>query len=283
MPEPLLIGRLQSLPNQVYSNNMKLFGSYLAFPASAGVLADLIIRGKLLAGPVSSLDFARILASGAKPLSDFGLYINPYMAYEKPPGSQNAAQALIHAPLVMLAKKPLEEFSRMRVGISEEILNSEREALLLTKLLLSFYWEVEHDIRMEVSLDDDAWICQGGPYLALRSKRFFGFPYAYDLAWEWYRWKRSPYLFYRWVLSPGLDQEIEDDIVNTVRKTLELNLRDLAQLAHHEASLKGVERSEVLSYLHGFGHRLGLWQSVSQGSVLGLAGLLKDSEISAFR
>lgn len=254
----------------------------MAFPVSSSVLADLVLRGRMAAGPVTALDFVRLTAQGCPPLADFGIFVNPYFAYNQGTDQSDRA-ALIHAPFVLLVKKPVEEYARMRVGVSEEILSLGTEALLLVKLLLSMYWEIDHEIVMELSLDDDAWLCQGGPYISSRSKQFFGFSYAYDLAWEWYRWKHAPYLMYRWVCNPDIDEESKEELLVIMRRTLELNMRNLAQLSAHEAGAKGLERGEVLNYLQSFGYRLGLWQRPSETILRDLASLLKESEISTFR
>ncbi|MBI4669066.1 MAG: hypothetical protein HY747_07745 [Elusimicrobia bacterium] len=278
---PLILGKAHGLANQPYFNNMKYFGANMAMPASAGVLADLILRGKMIAGPVTPLDFVRLRAEGCRPLADFSVYINPYIAYDSGNDDSDKA-ALIHAPFVLLVKKPIEEYDFLRVGVSQEILSCGTESLLLTKLLLSVYWEIEHKISFELSLDDDAWLCQGGPYLISRSKQFFGFSYAYDLVWEWFRWKKAPYILSRWVCGPDADDDVMDELTVSVRRTLELNLRNLATLAHCEAGAKGLERGEILSYLQGFGFRLGLWQKPAESVLRDLTGLLKESELAAF-
>ncbi|MEK7288157.1 MAG: MqnA/MqnD/SBP family protein [Elusimicrobiota bacterium] len=278
MEHPSVIGRVRSAPAQLYYNNLKFFGSYVTIPVSAGVLADLVLRGRIMAGPVAAGDLTRLLQEGCEELADFGIFINPYKAYAELP-DESAQAAINHAPYVMLTRRPIEEHGRLKVGISEEILSLAPEAAVLAKLLLSFYWEMDHEISSELSLEDDVWVCQGGPYLGSRSRQFFGFSYAYDLAWEWYRWKRAPFCLYRWVCQPGLERDQKDELISVIRRTLELNLRNLSQMAAQEASLKGLERGEVLDYLQCFGFRLDLWRESAQNALCNLVSMLKESEI----
>ncbi|MBI4368989.1 MAG: hypothetical protein HY547_02025 [Elusimicrobia bacterium] len=294
MSEPLILGRIGSAPIDIYFNNMKFFGNYITLPSLASTMADLMLRGKMMAGPVASYDYVKLIREGCQPLADFGLFVNPYMAYDQ--NSQNDdTSALIHAPAVLLIKKPIEDFGRLKIGIAPEALNGGNGCAVLLKMLLAMYWEIEHQIELNLSENQDAWLCQGGPYLleGMRQVRSKGrrldirpydiFPCAYDLAWEWYRWKHAPYIFYRWVCHPDLNEESRDDLIGVVRRTLELNLRGLAVVAQREAYSKEVQRGEALTYLQGFGHRLGLWRRGADEAMTLMAGFLRDSDISVIR
>lgn len=278
VPSPSVIGRVRPAPAQLYYHNLKLFGSQVTIPVGAGVLADLVLRGRLMAGPVAAGDFPRLLAAGCQPLADFGLFVNPYKAYAAGP-DEPAPSALLHAPYVLLTRRPIEDYTFFKVGLSDEIMSLAPEAAILAKLLLTFYWEMDHEISPDLSLEDDVWICQGGPYLSSRSKQFFGFTYAYDLAWEWYRWKRTPFCLYRWVCRPGLERDQIQELINVIRRTLELNLRNLSQISDQEALAAGLERGDVLEYLRCFGHRLDLWKMPSEIALCDLMALFKESEI----
>lgn len=275
-----VIGRARTAPMQFYYHNMNLFGSYVSFPMKPQVLADLLLRNKVLAGPVAALDFARLRQDGCEPLSDFSLFINPYLANPSQEAQSGSLSALIHSPYVLMTQKPLDDLGYVRIGIDEDIVSDDPETMLLVKLLFSFYWQRDHEIHGELSMDDHCWVVRGGPYLSSRPRHFFGFPFAYDLTWEWYRWKKTPFPFYHWICAPGLDEEQREDITKIIRRTLELNLRNLAQWANHEARIQRLDRGFVLNYFQGFGHRLGLWKSQTQSCLQNLVDLLHETDLA---
>lgn len=251
-----------------YYANLGRFSSYLSFPTNSSVVADLLLRERILAAPVTIPEYFRLQEAGCVPLSDFGLFLNPYVVNQIDTTTPHGAQAaLVHAPYVLLTRAPLEEFETMSIGVDHDLLGPGCTAYLLAKILLSFYWELDHEICEELSLEDDAWLVPGGPYITSRMKNFFGFPYAYDLSWEFYRWQKTPFVFLRWIAAPNLQGDLEEEIVRSLRQSLELSLRNLSQFANHEAQLKGLDRNEVLTYLQGFGFRLGLWNKSCESTL----------------
>lgn len=278
---PQIIARVPSLPVSFYYSNLSRFSSYLSFPVNTPIVSELLLRERIFAAPVTPLEYYKLLEAGCEGLSDFGLFMNPYMVNDIDTTTPRGAQAaLVHAPFVLLVRKPVEECDFLNIGISHEFVHPNSEALLLTKVMLSFYWESRHKFHADLNLEDDAWLVSGGPYTNSWSKHFFGFPYAYDLTWEYYRWRKSPFMFYRWVCAPGVDADERENLIRVLRQALELNLRNLSQFANSEASIKGLNRAEVLSYLSGFGHRLGLWKNSAESQLGGLVNLLRESELN---
>lgn len=272
----MIIGKINSTSAQPYYHGLKAFGHFVPFPVGAGVLPDLIQRGKVLAGPVNAYDYFRLQKEGCTPLSDFGLFLNPYVVNKIDiTAASGARAALLHAPYILLIRRPIEEYETLNIGISPEAVSTGTDAMLLLKILLGFHWELPHTINNDLSVDDDAWLMPGGPYLQVNSSAFFGFPYAYDLSWEWYRWQKTPFMFYRWICSPELEPALRDQLIVALRRTLENNLRNLPELASHEAAARGVERTETLTFMQGFSHRLGLWERSAEASAEKLVSLMK--------
>src|SRR5687768_5867964 len=114
----------------------------MRFPVGSGVLPDLILRGKVLAGPVNIHESLRLMQMGCSPLSDFGLFMNPYAVNKIDiRGSAGARAALLHAPYVLLMRKPVEDSDSLSIRVAPEILAGSSDALFLAKVLLSFMWE----------------------------------------------------------------------------------------------------------------------------------------------
>lgn len=276
-----VIARIPTLPAGFYYTHLSRFSAFLSFPMSPGSTAELILKEKILAGPVTAMDYFKLQNEGCEPLLDFGLFLNPYVVNQIDTTTPHGAQAaLIHAPYVMLTRRPLEEFDSLAIGVSSEVLYPSNEAFMLAKILLSFYWEVSHKFHMNLDPEDDVWLVPGGPYMGSFGKHFFGFPYAYDLTWEYYRWKKTPFILYRWVCSPNMDDEARQELIRSLRLALELGLRNLSQMAASEATLKGLNRDDVLRYVQGFGHRLGLWMNPSENNLRSLIDLVRESELT---
>ncbi|MFC1522980.1 MqnA/MqnD/SBP family protein [Elusimicrobiota bacterium] len=277
-----VIGKLSDFALTPFYRNIDLFSSCVSFPVKSSVLFQLILKGKISAGPVSALSWIELKKNGCSSLSDFGLFVNPYITESVLPCDpiSNLA-ALSHAPYILLTRKPLDEHENICLGVDPDIVSSGLEVVLMAKLLLSTRWEVEHEINCELNLSDDAWLVQGGPYFPARTEHFFGFRYAYDMLGEWYRWKKIPFMLYRWAVSPGVGEEEREELVCALRRTLELNLRDLANIAGREASHHDLDRSNMLSYLKIFGHRFGLWNKTVDDSFEQLASLVEDIELPA--
>lgn len=85
----------------------------------------------------------------------------------------------------------------------------------LLKVLMRYYWKKEVAYingykNFEESLNADAMVVIGDRTFDLNGK----FPYEYDLATEWYRFCRKPFVFAAWISNIQLPEEHIQDLNN---------------------------------------------------------------------
>ncbi|MEK6543360.1 MAG: hypothetical protein AABZ44_02875 [Elusimicrobiota bacterium] len=279
--EQKVLGRIGHQALSPFYPRFESVARYLTFPVSGRAMGDLLRRGRIFAGPVAPLEYFRLLKAGCEPLHDYGLFVNPYI-YENMDTTHagGAMAALVQAPYVLMMSGPVHRSKYVRVGVSEDIFHGCPDAMLLAQLLLTLYWEVPHSLGTDPDGEYDALLCEGGPTMRSRIRWAKGLGYAYDLALEWYRWRKTPYAFYRWVSQPDVSNLGRKELTRDLNLTLELNLRNLPSLALEHANMLDCQRHDSLAYYQSFGYRLDLWAENSEAQLGGMIELLKNSELA---
>jgi predicted solute-binding protein len=94
---------------------------------------------------------------------------------------------------------------------------------------------------------------------ALRSRKFglAGFELIYDLATEWYEWKKIPFVFAVWAVQKSISKERKNELSRIIQNSLEHSEEDFSRVGRMYANLVKLTLEESIEYLQGFNFRLG--------------------------
>ncbi len=84
-----------------------------------------------------------------------------------------------------------------------------------------------------------------------------GFEIVYDLAKEWYEWKKLPFVFAVWAVKKSLPPEIKQDLGEIIERALNKSDGCLGEIGELAGKRIGLTVGEVEEYLEGFNYRLG--------------------------
>lgn len=141
----------------------------------------------------------------------------------------------------IFAHEPIEKISRLRLDPHSNTSN------LLAKVLLRYHWcrgiqYMENPTRdFSDVLPGCAIVAIGDEAMRVRTH----FPYAYDLAAEWYHWCGLPFVFAIWVYAPGT---LQSEFIQQVESGLEVGLQDLPGVARQWGPVFGFTEEKALEY-----------------------------------
>jgi chorismate dehydratase len=84
-----------------------------------------------------------------------------------------------------------------------------------------------------------------------------GFDLVYDLAREWYDWKKLPFVFAVWAMKKSLDEETKRELKEILTLSLDACEGDFIPAAGLHGRAIGLTDQETQEYLTGFNYRLG--------------------------
>ena len=95
---------------------------------------------------------------------------------------------------------------------------------------------------------------------ALRSRKYglAGFEIVYDLASEWYEWKRLPFVFAIWAVQKTMTQDKKDELKEIIQQSLVRAEGDYASVGQLPAKRINLTSEESVDYLAGFNFRMGV-------------------------
>jgi aminodeoxyfutalosine synthase len=144
------------------------------------------------------------------------------------------------------------------IGVTDDTATSVR---LLQILLEKKYGVKAKFDRLHAGVNDfslyDAVLLIGDD--ALRRNKFglAGFELVFDLAREWYEWKKLPFVFAVWAIRKSLPEERRHDLGDSIERALALAETCYADVGEKHGREIGMSRNEVEDYLAGFNYRLG--------------------------
>jgi chorismate dehydratase len=165
----------------------------------------------------------------------------------------------------------ITELSGAVVGVTQE----SATAVQLMKLLLEQCNEVHP--REYVGLESagqDAFLLIGDEALVTHDS-VEGFPYRYDLADEWLKWKGLPFVFAVWMVRRTLDSDVKQMLADGLRKNLAENMENNLKAIAAKREHMGMTSTDVIDYLEAFRYVLseedrqamemfeGAWRSLS--------------------
>lgn len=228
----LLIGQISYLNSQPF---YPLLGEHRLVAMPPRRLGELASRGEIDAGIMATVD-TLTLAHLYEPIGDLGI------------ANREEVRSII-----LFSKKPLAELGGARVGVTEETSTSVR----LLRLIL----EVREGVRPAsyargARAETDAYLVIGNEALAARHAPPEGFPYRYDLASEWWRWKKLPFVFALWAVKRSLPEVAKRDFLSLLERSFAKGMTEIDAIAARYAGELG-DTADLASYLRNFHYRLG--------------------------
>jgi len=112
---------------------------------------------------------------------------------------------------------------------------------------------------------------------ALKSRKFglADFELVYDLATEWYDWKKLPFVFALWAVRKSLPPERKEELRGIIQHSLAIAEQDYAFVGQIHAKRIHLTREEAVEYLTGFNFRVGERERIA---IEEFHGLLLDLE-----
>jgi aminodeoxyfutalosine synthase len=144
------------------------------------------------------------------------------------------------------------------IGIIDDTATSVR---LLQVLLEKRYGVKAIFQRMHSGVNDyteyDAVLLIGDEALRSRKYGLAGFEIVYDLATEWYEWKKLPFVFALWAVQKSMSQEKKRELEEIIQHSLEHAEEDYASVGTLHAMRINLTSQESVDYLAGFNYRVG--------------------------
>jgi chorismate dehydratase len=145
-----------------------------------------------------------------------------------------------------------------RIGITDDTATSVR----LLQVLLEKKYNVKATFeRLHAGINDhagyDAVLLIGDE--ALRRNKFglSGFEIVYDLAKEWYDWKKMPFVFAVWAVGAGLAAATKTELGTLIERSLSSAEGAFGEIGALHGRQIGLAGADVEQYLEGFNFRLG--------------------------
>ena len=157
---------------------------------------------------------------------------------------------------------PIWELSGAVVGATQE----SATAVELMKVLLEQRYEARP--REYVSLEFpslDAFLLIGDEALVTHD-HVEGFPYRYDLADEWLKWKGLPFVFAVWMVRCSVETDVKRMLADGLKKNMAENMSYNLKVIADEREPMGMTSGEVTDYLEAFRYVLSEedWQAIEK-------------------
>jgi len=146
-----------------------------------------------------------------------------------------------------------------KIGIIDDSATSVK---LLEVLLKKKYGVKASLYRMNSGVNDytkyDAVLLIGDEALRSRKYGLAGFEIIYDLATEWYEWKKLPFVFAIWAVKKTMTQDKKDELKGIIRQSLESAEENYEAVGQLLAKRINLTDEEMVDYLSGFNFRVGV-------------------------
>jgi chorismate dehydratase len=167
------------------------------------------------------------------------------------------------------------------IGITDETATSVR---LLQVLLEKKYGVKATFERLHAGVNDyslyDAVLLIGDEALRRRKQGLQGFELVYDLAKEWYDWKKMPFVFAVWAIRRGVPAGVKDRLSRLIEDSLAKSENRYAEIGRVHGGRIGLGNAEVEEYLDGFHYKLGEREREAMQAFKSLVQELERSEAS---
>lgn len=205
-------------------------------PRRMGILEE---QGEILAGLFSLVDYLRLRDS---------LDMIPYCI-----ATRDQVKSVM-----LFSNHGWLDLEGKTIGIIDDTATSVR---LLQVLLEKRYGVKARFERMHAGVNDygsyDAVLLIGDEALHRNKTGLAGFELVYDLAKEWYDWKKMPFVFAVWAIKKGSDAGKKQELGELIERSLTQSGEMLAKVGELHGKSIGLPAGEVEEYLAGFNYRVG--------------------------
>jgi aminodeoxyfutalosine synthase len=145
-----------------------------------------------------------------------------------------------------------------KIGVTDETATS----IQLLRLLLRKKYNVKAEfVRLHAGVNNysgyDAVLLIGDQALHHNKHGLEGFELVYDLAAEWYDWKKMPFVFAVWAVKKGVAPDMRAALETTIRQSLAKSEGRYRAIGHLHGKELGLDPAYVEEYLEGFNYTLG--------------------------
>lgn len=205
-------------------------------PRRMGLMED---QGQIAAGPFSLMDYFR---------QEEQLDLLPFCI-----ATRDQVKSVI-----LFSREGWLDLAGKAIGISDDTATSVR---LLQVLLEKKYGVKARFERMHAGVNDyskyDAVLLIGDEALQHNKQGLPGFDLVFDLAREWYDWKKMPFVFAVWAVNKSLAGDTKKQLSASIEASLTSSEGHYAEIGALQGKAIGLTEKEVEEYLEGFSYRLG--------------------------
>jgi chorismate dehydratase len=237
----LLIGKIPFLNCEPF---YPLLGEHRLAAMPPRDLGELAEREAIDAGIMATADYLR-LEDRYEPIGNLGV------------ANREEVRSIL-----LFSRQPMDELGGKRVGVTEETSTSVR----LLRLLLEVRDEVRpREYSRGLREKADAFLVIGDEALRRGQADCDGFVHRFDLATQWWAWKKRPFVFALWVVRKSLPEDTKREFADLLERSFQTGLRQIPETAARYAGELGTAHG-LASYLHNFQYRLGPdeWQGLDE-------------------
>jgi predicted solute-binding protein len=160
--------------------------------------------------------------------------------------------------VMLFSKEGWRDLEGKTIGITGDTATS---VILLRVLLEKKYGVYSNFEQLHSGVNDyssyDAVLLIGDEALRRNKYGLPGFELVFDLATEWYDWKKLPFVFAVWGMKNDLSVESKETLRMMVGRALEKSEADFIAAAGLHGKSIGLNDKETREFLEGFSYRLG--------------------------
>ncbi|TAK61622.1 MAG: aminofutalosine synthase MqnE [Bacteroidetes bacterium] len=160
--------------------------------------------------------------------------------------------------VMLFSKEGWLDLNGKTIGITDDTATSVQ---LLNVLLEKKYGVQARFERLHAGVNDlsgyDAVLLIGDEAMRRNKYGLNGFELVFDLAKEWYDWKKLPFVFAVWAVKKTLDDATKNELKEIIERSLEKSELDFVAVAGLHGKELGWSAQETKEYLEGFNFRLG--------------------------
>jgi len=160
--------------------------------------------------------------------------------------------------VMLFSKEGWLALNGKRIGITDDTATSVRllQVLLEKKYNVKAIFERLHAGVNQYSRYD-AVLLIGDQALYRNKYGLKDFELVFDLAKEWYDWKKLPFVFAVWAAQKSQPMEVKQQLGEIIERSLGESEAKLGEIGELAGKRIGLTRDEVEEYLEGFNYRLG--------------------------
>jgi aminodeoxyfutalosine synthase len=160
--------------------------------------------------------------------------------------------------VMLFSKEGWTGLNGKKIGITDDTATS----VHLLKVILEKKYNIRTEfVRLHPGVNDytyyDAILLIGDDALKYNKIGLDGFELVFDLAKEWYDWRKLPFVFAVWACKKSLSAERKQELKNMIGASLNKSEDEYGEIGNMHGKQIGLSFNETKEYLEGFNYRLG--------------------------